>query len=123
MNPSNQEQKLMTENVAPITASPAPAAPRGTELAGDATPARSLEQLPSEVGAMLVSVGALGVVLPGMAGAPALVMGGMVLWPKTFAPVDRWLQRRFPDTHNLGMKQIARYLDDLDRRFPRPQAE
>jgi hypothetical protein len=82
------------------------------------TAERRIDEIPPEVGAMLVSVGTLGVVLPGMAGAPALVVGGLVLWPSAFGRVDRWLRERFPDTHRQGMTQVARYLDDLERRFP-----
>lgn len=67
---------------------------------------------------MLVSVGAIGFILPAMAGLPALVAGGMVLWPRTFGPVESWAARRFPTAYREGMRQIGRYLDDLERRFP-----
>jgi hypothetical protein len=77
-----------------------------------------IKDLPKEVGVMLVSVGALGVVLPGMMGTPAVIAGGLVLWPSTFGKVERWFQRRYPAAHREGMKQIGRYLDDLDRRYP-----
>jgi hypothetical protein len=79
---------------------------------------RRMEDLPKEVGVMLVSVGALGFVLPAMAGAPALVAGGLVLWPRTFGRLERWVQRRYPSAYRQGMRQIDRYLDDLERRFP-----
>ena len=67
---------------------------------------------------MLVSVGALGFVLPAVAGTPAIVAGGLVLWPRTFGRLERWLERRYPSTYRQGMRQIGRYLDDLERRFP-----
>lgn len=67
---------------------------------------------------MLVSVGALGLVLPAVAGAPAIVAGGLVLWPRSFGKIERWLQRRYPGVHKQGMRQIGRYLDDLEQRFP-----
>ena len=44
---------------------------------------------------MLVSAGVIGMVLPGP-GAPALVAGGLILWPKAFSKAERWFQRRFP---------------------------
>ncbi|RUL83946.1 hypothetical protein [Tautonia sociabilis] len=75
-------------------------------------------ELPKEVGVMLLSVGALGFVLPAVAGTPAILAGGLVLWPRTFGKVDRWLQRRCPVAYRQGMKQIGRYLDDLERRYP-----
>ncbi len=77
-----------------------------------------IEKLPKEVGAMLVSVGVLGVVLPGMMGTPAIIAGGLVLWPNTFQRVENWFQSRYPSLHRKGMKQIGRYLDDMERRFP-----
>lgn len=83
----------------------------------DPTPSR-IHELPREAGVMLVSVGAVGFVLPAMAGLPALVAGGMVLWPQTFRPVERWVAGRFPKAYREGMRQIGRYLDDLERRFP-----
>ncbi len=85
-----------------------------------AEPAREIDmtQLPREVGAMLVSVGVLGVVLPGIAGVPALVVGGLVLWPEGFKRVDHWFRARCPKLHETSMKQVGRYLDDLERRFP-----
>jgi hypothetical protein len=79
---------------------------------------RRIEDLPKEVGVMLLSVGALGFVLPAVAGTPAMLAGGMVLWPHTFGKLERWLQRRYPVMHREGMRQVARYLDDLERRFP-----
>ncbi len=80
--------------------------------------ARKLEDLPKEFGVMLMSVGALGLVLPAMAGAPAIVAGGLVLWPRTFGKLERWLERRYPGAYHQGMRQIGRYLDDFERRFP-----
>jgi hypothetical protein len=80
--------------------------------------ARQIRELPREVGVMLVSVGVMGFVLPGMAGAPALVAGGMVLWPGVFGKLEDRLRRRYPELHRQGLRQIGRYLDDLGRRFP-----
>jgi len=74
--------------------------------------------LPKEAGVMLVSVGVLGFVLPAVAGTPAIVAGGLVLWPRTFGKLERWVQRRYPMVYYEGMRQICRYLDDIERRFP-----
>jgi hypothetical protein len=100
----------------PRTLTDATAQERWSPSAGST--GRRIEDLPKEVGVMLVSVGALGVVLPAMAGAPALVAGGLVLWPRTFGRFERWFERRYPGTYQHGMRQIGRYLDDLERRFP-----
>jgi hypothetical protein len=83
----------------------------------EADPLR-MEDLPKEVGVLLASVGVLGFVLPGVAGAPALIAGGLVLWPRTFGKVEGWLQGRFPAAHRKSMRQVGRFLDDLERRYP-----
>jgi hypothetical protein len=67
---------------------------------------------------MLVSVGTLGVVMPGIMGAPAIIAGGLVLWPRTFGRVESWFERRYPKLHHEGMRQIGRYLSDLEKRYP-----
>ena len=96
-----------------------PLAPRTPETrAEDEATARRLHELPREVGVMLVTVGALGYVLPGMIGTPILLAGGLVLWPETFARVETWFGRRFPAVHQKSMRQIGRFLDDLERRYP-----
>src|SRR5262249_26750887 len=59
----------------------------------------------------------VGFVLPGP-GVPALVAGGLILWPEGFGKVDGWLRRRFPTVHRKGMAQIERFLSDLERRYP-----
>jgi hypothetical protein len=79
---------------------------------------RRLEELPRELGVLLASVGVLGFVLPGVAGTPALIAGGLVLWPKTFRKVEGWFSGRFPVVHRKSMQQVGRFLDDLDKRYP-----
>ena len=81
-------------------------------------PSSSIRELPREVGVMLVSVGVMGFMMPGMAGAPALVAGGMVLWPGVFGKLEERLRQKYPTLHRQGMRQIGRYVDDLKRRFP-----
>lgn len=66
---------------------------------------------------MLVSAGVIGMVLPGP-GAPALVAGGLILWPEAFGKVERWFQKRFPEAHRTGMGHMNRFLSDLERRYP-----
>ena len=67
-----------------------------------------LAALPKEVGVLLVTIGAMGVVLPGIVGTPALLAGGLLLW----------LQRKCPKILRHGAAQLIRYLDDLERRYP-----
>ncbi len=78
-----------------------------------------LRDLPKDVAALLISVGALGVVLPGMAGLPAVIAGGLAFWPKTFGPIEGWLGRKYPKAHRQSLDQLRRYLRDLEERYPR----
>jgi hypothetical protein len=84
----------------------------------DAAYTHRIEDLPKEVGVMLLTVGVLGMALPGVVGGPALIAGGLVLWPKTFGRVESWFEKRFPKAHRHSLQQINRYLDDLEKRFP-----
>jgi hypothetical protein len=77
-----------------------------------------IKDLPREVGVMLMTVGVLGFVLPGVVGTPAAIAGGLVLWPKAFGKVENWFERRFPQMHKQSLYQISRYLNDLERRYP-----
>ncbi len=79
---------------------------------------KRIRDLPREIAVLLISVGCLGFVLPGVVGTPALVAGGLVLWPGTFGKIETWFESRFPKVHHKSMKQLGRFLDDLDRRYP-----
>lgn len=77
-----------------------------------------LLNMPREVGWLMVSIGVMGVALPGIVGTPALLAGGLMLWPKGFRTVNSWVRKRFPKTHEHGVEQMIRYLDDMERRYP-----
>ncbi len=79
---------------------------------------RRIKDLPREVGVMLMTVGVLGFILPGVVGTPAAIAGGLVLWPKAFSGVENWFERRFPKIHKQSLYQINRYLNDLESRYP-----
>jgi hypothetical protein len=85
---------------------------------GDGRDLERIKGLPREVGVMLVSVGVLGFLLPGVMGTPAIIAGGLALWPGTFSRAEDWLRRRNPSLYQQGMRQIGRFLDDLERRYP-----
>lgn len=81
---------------------------------------RRIAKMPREVGVLLVTIGVLGVALPGLVGTPALLAGGLLLWPRGFRSVDAWLARRCPGLHHHGTAQLMRFLDDMERRYPNP---
>ncbi len=108
----------MGEPVPPVadSASHAEAGPQLT-LEEEAELGR-IKDLPREVGVMLMTVGVLGFILPGVVGTPAAIAGGLVLWPKAFGKVENWFERRFPQIHKQSLYQINRYLNDLESRYP-----
>jgi len=81
-----------------------------------------IRDLPKELGVMLITAGVVGFILPGP-GTPAIIAGGLVLWPEAFGKLESWLERAHPKVHREGMKHINRFLDDLQRRYPNSTGE
>jgi hypothetical protein len=77
-----------------------------------------IERLPPEVGAVLLAVGIAGMILPGPVGTPLFLAGGLALMPSVFGRAERWVEKRFPRLHWHGMKNVNRFVDDLEKRFP-----
>lgn len=101
-----------------------PATPRGAEVVAretveDDQAILRITNLPRDVGWMMISVGVLGVILPGLPGVPFLVAGAAVLSPGGPQLLTRWAKRRPKGVVHTGLKQISRWLDDLERRYPR----
>lgn len=87
-------------------------------LSVDEDTAKRIQALPHDVGWLLVTAGIVGVVMPGVLGMPFLVLGGLVLWPGTNKRAERWLEGHSPKLFKGSMRQISRFLDDLERRYP-----
>jgi hypothetical protein len=77
-----------------------------------------IKSLPKEVGVLLLVLGVGGLLLPGPVGSPFLLMGGVVLWPGVFERLEFAFQRKFPRVHRQSMRQLRRFIDDLERRYP-----
>lgn len=84
----------------------------------DAETVHLLENFPPEIATLLIMAGVAGILLPGPVGSPLLIAGGVVIWPKTFRPIERWFRRRFPCLHREGVIQLKEFVSDLKRRFP-----
>lgn len=78
---------------------------------------KRFKALPKEVGVMLIAAGIVGLIMPGP-GTPALIAGGLALWPGAFGKLESWLEQHHPVVHHRSMKQIGRFLDDLEKRYP-----
>ncbi len=109
------------ENPANGASHPAPPFPEGSPQAEDRdaeeTRAR-IRRLPPEVGAVLITVGIAGVILPGPVGMPLLLAGGLALMPSVFGRAERWVEKRFPTLHWHGIKNVNRFIDDFEKRYP-----
>lgn len=89
-----------------------------TSLEADEATIRRLEKLPPEVAALLMVVGVFGILLPGPVGSPFLIAGGLALWPTSFRKLEDWLHRMSPRLYAEGIRQLERYLADLEHRYP-----
>ena len=72
-------------------------------------------QLPKEAGWLLIAAGVVGLAVPGIPGTPFLLAGAVVLMPGGSRLLSRWAGQP-------AMRQIGRFLDDLERRYPRRQS-
>ncbi|CAI8730748.1 hypothetical protein [Methylococcus capsulatus] len=95
--------------------------PARMEQAEPGVVARYLESLPRDVGWLLVTAGIVAELAPGVIGTPFWVAGTLVLWPRMGYRLERWLHRRTPKLLYGGLRQIDRFLTDLERRYPRAQ--
>jgi hypothetical protein len=77
-----------------------------------------IEHFPREFGWLMVYVGVLGVVLPGIIGFPFLIAGGAVVMPGGRKWLSRWVSRKPGPLVRASLKQITRMIDDIERRYP-----
>jgi|SRR5215472_12951728 len=92
-------------------------AARASSSAEDASATHELtsvpvEQLPKEAGWLLITAGVVGLVVPGVLGTPFLLAGAIILAPGGSKLLSRW-------AGHSAMRQVGRFLDDLERRYPR----
>jgi hypothetical protein len=89
------------------------------QAAADDRAIQRITNVPRDVGWMMIYVGVLGVILPGLPGIPFLVAGTAVLSPGGPQLLTRWARRRPKGVVHTSLKHISRWLDDLERRYPR----
>jgi len=102
----------------PSTALTRPVESMPREVVIDERLMRRIEELPREVGWALVTAGLIGVIVPGILGAPFLAAGALVLTPGAPRAVSRWALRRPRKSVQSALRQICRFLDDFERRYP-----
>jgi hypothetical protein len=95
-----------------------PAVATSLSLADQVEEIERIKHLPKEVGVLLLVAGVGGLLLPGPVGTPFVLVAAVVLWPKLFERLELSFERRFPKMHRAGVRQIKRFLKDLERRYP-----
>ena len=85
-------------------------------------PILTVEQLPRGAGWLLITAGVVGLVVPGVPGAPFLLAGAILLTPGGSMLLSRWAGRNPPKFVRSAMRPISRFLDDLERRYPRARS-
>ncbi|MFM7132465.1 MAG: hypothetical protein ACKO0V_24210 [bacterium] len=79
---------------------------------------RRLEQMPPEIGVLMLGFGVAGLIFPGPFGTPLIVAGGLSLWPRSFRRIDAWVAKKMPKSHESGHMWLNRFMDDLEKRYP-----
>jgi len=89
------------------------------ESAVDEGVLQRFSQLPKEAGWLLIAAGVVGLAVPGIPGTPFLLAGAVVVVPGGPNLLSRWVGRRPSKIAHSAMRQICRFIDDLERRYPR----
>jgi hypothetical protein len=100
------------------TARQIPAATVTHESATDEEAVLRFTQLPKEAGWLLIAAGVVGLAVPGIIGTPFLLAGAVVVVPGGPKLLSRWVGRNPPKIVHSAMRQIGRFIDDLERRYP-----
>jgi hypothetical protein len=82
--------------------------------------AEKLQDLPWDLGLSLVSLGAIGVLIPGPVplGASFVLLGGVALCPGLLARTGGPLARRYPCVFHVLIGFTNHLRSDLNRRYP-----
>ena len=83
----------------------------------DLDPISRIHAMPAEVGVLLI-VSGIGGSCSQVRWARRFCLGCLMLWPKAFHQTGKCFETRFPKMHYHGVKQINRFLVDLEKRYP-----
>jgi hypothetical protein len=97
-----------------------------SELPSDLTPlhhqlAQRLGYLPKDLAVTLISLGFVGVAIPGPVppGPSFILLGAVILWPGLLVKTGGPLARRFPGVFRMLIHFADHLHSDLARRYPR----
>ena len=88
----------------------------------DAELLQRIGELPQDVGWLFVYMGVLGVIVPGIPGLPFFLAAAAILTPNGPKHLSRWVGAKPSPIVRGSLKQIVRFVDDLDARYPRLEA-
>jgi len=77
-----------------------------------------VKHLNRNMGWVLISAGLVGIVIPGVIGTPFVILGSLVLWPGNQKLLDKWRRNHRSRFVDAALRQVDRYLDDIERRYP-----
>lgn len=119
--PASDAMPSAAESVglAPESASGADETVGPEALRQDAAVVDRVEHLARDVAWVLITAGVVGIIMPGVLGTPFLIAGAAALWPGNRKRFQRWREGHSPKFFHGSMKQINRFLDDLERRYPK----
>jgi hypothetical protein len=80
---------------------------------------RRIENLPRDVGWLMVYMGVVGVIVPGIPGGPFFIAAAAVLAPGGPKLMSRWAGGNPSGFVRTSLKQVLRFVDDLEHRYPR----
>lgn len=80
----------------------------------------TLRRLPRDVGLVLLSIGAVGIAIPGPVppGTPFLLAGAVFACPSLARRFSGRFRARFPALYDGFHDQVRRFQSDLERRYP-----
>jgi hypothetical protein len=79
-----------------------------------------LRMLPKESGIALMGFGMVGVLMLDPVDLVFVLAGALAFSPRLSRRVESWVQGRFPRVHRKARRQIDRFIDDFERRYPPP---
>ncbi len=98
----------------PVTAATAEA----LEVQEDAYVIERVERLSRGTSNTLIMAGLIGLAIPGILGAPILLIGLLARTKAGRVKLEKWQRGHAPRPIHTALRQINRLLDDLDRRYP-----
>ncbi len=99
------------------------AVPTGVALPLQCQLAAEIGCLPKDMAVMLISLGLVGVAIPGPIppGASFILLGTVILWPNVLVRTGGPLAHRFPRVFRMLVHFASDLHRDLDRRYPDSQ--